>query len=74
MDNWNKHVSSFGLGDYLGYDHPLGRPGLIPDSEYYDKWYPNNRWRAATTISNGIGQGEIFDNSDTTWKRCCYHS
>ena len=60
MDNWNKHVSSFGLGDYLGYDHPLGRPGLIPDSEYYDKWYPNNRWRAATTISNGIGQGEIL--------------
>jgi penicillin-binding protein 2 len=60
MDNWNKHVSSFGLGDYLGYDHPLGRPGLIPDSKYYDKWYPNNRWRAATTISNGIGQGEIL--------------
>jgi len=60
MDNWNKHVSSFGLGDYLGYDHPLGKPGLIPNSEYYDKWYPNNRWRAATTISNGIGQGEIL--------------
>ena len=60
MDNWNKHVSSFGLGDYLGYDHTLGRPGLIPDSKYYDKWYPNNRWRAATTISNGIGQGEIL--------------
>ena len=53
-------VESFGLGNYLGYDHPLGRPGLIPDSKYYDKWYPNNRWRAATTISNGIGQGEIL--------------
>ena len=60
IDNWKKHVSSFGLGDYLGYDHPLGQPGLIPDSNYYDKWYPNNRWRAATTISNGIGQGEIL--------------
>ena len=60
IDNWKKHVSSFGLGNYLGYDHPLGQPGLIPDSNYYDKWYPNNRWRAATTISNGIGQGEIL--------------
>ena len=60
IDNWKRHVTSFGLGDYLGYDHPLGRPGLIPDSKYYDRWYPNNRWRAATTISNGIGQGEIL--------------
>ncbi len=60
IDNWKNHVKSFGLGDYLGYDHPLGRPGLIPDSKYYDKWYPNNRWKAATTISNGIGQGEIL--------------
>ena len=60
IDNWKNHVNSFGLGNYLGYDHPLGQPGLIPDSKYYDKWYPNNRWRAATTISNGIGQGEIL--------------
>ena len=60
MNNWKNHVESFGLGNYLGYDHPLGRPGLIPDAKYYDKWYPNNRWRAATTISNGIGQGEIL--------------
>ena len=60
VDNWKNHVNSFGLGNYLGYDHPLGQPGLIPDSKYYDKWYPNNRWRAATTISNGIGQGEIL--------------
>ena len=60
VDNWKNHVNSFGLGNYLGYDHPLGQPGLIPDSKYYDKWYPNNRWRAATTISNGIGQCEIL--------------
>lgn len=24
MNNWNKHVSSFGLGNYLGYDLPAG--------------------------------------------------
>ena len=60
INNWKNHVNSFGLGNYLGYDHPLGQPGLIPDSKYYDNWYPNNSWRAATTISNGIGQGEIL--------------
>ena len=60
IDKWKDHVNSFGLGSYLGYDHPLGQPGLIPNSKYYDKWYPNNSWRAATTISNGIGQGEIL--------------
>ena len=60
IDNWKKHVESFGFGKYLGYDHPIGRPGLIPGSNYYDKWYPNGGWKAATTISNGIGQGEIL--------------
>ena len=60
INNWRSHVKSFGLGTYLGYDHPIGRPGLIPDSSYYDRWYPNGGWRAATTISNGIGQGEIL--------------
>ena len=60
IDNWKKHVESFGFGNYLGYDHPIGRPGLIPGSNYYDKWYPNGGWKAATTISNGIGQGEIL--------------
>ena len=60
IDNWKKHIESFGFGNYLGYDHPIGRPGLIPGSNYYDKMYPNGRWKAATTISNGIGQGEIL--------------
>ena len=28
INKWKNHVESFGLGNYLGYDHPLGRPGL----------------------------------------------
>ncbi|PKH49281.1 penicillin-binding protein 2 [Tenacibaculum sp. Bg11-29] len=59
MDNWNKHVQSFGLGNYLGYDLPAGRKGTIPDAEFYNKWY-KNRWRSTYTISNAIGQGEIL--------------
>ncbi len=60
IDKWNNHLKSFGLGDYLGYDLPTGRPGFIPTSQYYDRWYPNKSWSAPTVISNAIGQGEIL--------------
>lgn len=59
MDVWNKHAESFGLGNYLGTDLPIGQPGRIPDGDFYDKWYPDYPWYATTTISNSIGQGEI---------------
>ncbi|WBX73370.1 penicillin-binding protein 2 [Tenacibaculum pacificus] len=59
MQNWNKHVESFGLGNYLGYDLPVGRKGNVPDSAFYNKWY-KSRWRSSYTISNAIGQGEIL--------------
>lgn len=60
MDNWSKHAKSFGLGNYLGYDMPAGQKGLIPDSELYNRYYPNHQWKAITTISNAIGQGEVL--------------
>ncbi|MFC4221094.1 peptidoglycan D,D-transpeptidase FtsI family protein [Flagellimonas marina] len=59
MDVWEKHMKSFGLGNYLGTDLPTGRPGRIPDKDFYDKWYGDGRWAASTIISNAIGQGEI---------------
>ncbi|MDZ7613490.1 MAG: penicillin-binding protein 2 [Flavobacteriaceae bacterium] len=60
MDVWSGHVKSFGLGGYLGYDLPSGQKGLIPDGDFYSKYYPNGGWRAVTTISNAIGQGEVL--------------
>ncbi len=59
MNNWSKHVKSFGLGNFLGYDLPVGQKGLIPDATYYDKWYPAKNWTATYTLSNAIGQGEV---------------
>ncbi|MEO0570271.1 MAG: penicillin-binding transpeptidase domain-containing protein [Bacteroidota bacterium] len=59
MDVWEKHIKSFGLGDYLGVDLPTGAPGRIPDKAFYDKWYGDNRWASSTIISNSIGQGEV---------------
>jgi penicillin-binding protein 2 len=59
MDIWHDHVTSFGLGNYLGYDLPVGQPGLIPDGKYYDSQY-KYQWYSTATISNGIGQGEVY--------------
>ena len=59
MDVWEKHIKSFGLGNYLGVDFPTGRPGRIPGKNFYDKWYGDGRWASSTIISNSIGQGEV---------------
>lgn len=59
MERWNKHVESFGLGNYLGYDLNIGRKGRIPDGDFYDKWYGKGRWASTYIISNAIGQGEV---------------
>ena len=53
-------MKSFGLGDYLGYDLPIGKKGFFPESDYYDGLYGENRWGASTIISNSIGQGEVL--------------
>ncbi|WP_439128301.1 penicillin-binding transpeptidase domain-containing protein, partial [Polaribacter sp.] len=59
LNNWSKHVKSFGLGNYLGYDLPAGSPGLIPTGDYYDARL-DYRWNGSSTISNAIGQGEVL--------------
>ena len=60
LDQWKKHVESFGLGDYLGYDLPIGKKGFLPNSNYYNGFYKTTNWGATTIISNSIGQGEIL--------------
>ncbi|MGK0386576.1 MAG: penicillin-binding protein 2 [Patiriisocius sp.] len=60
IDNWRNHLLSFGLGNYMGYDLPVGSRGKIPSSETYNTKYPTNKWYATATISNAIGQGEVL--------------
>jgi len=60
MDAWSTHVKSFGLGNYLNNDLSVGQKGLVPDGDFYNKWYPKSRWSSTYTISNAIGQGEIL--------------
>ncbi|WP_438426521.1 penicillin-binding protein 2 [Aquimarina macrocephali] len=62
METWRKHVESFGLGNYLGYDLPTGKRGKVPTAKYYNKiyQYPTYKWYASATLSNAIGQGEVL--------------
>ena len=60
MNIWSNHVKSFGLGNYLSNDLAVGQKGNVPDGDYYNKIYPNGRWRSTATISNAIGQGEVL--------------
>lgn len=60
MNKWSETIKKFGLGEYLGVDLPIGQKGLIPTADYYNHYYPLKNWRASTTISNAIGQGEIL--------------
>ncbi len=62
IDAWNAHLKSFGLGEYMGNDLSTGRPGKIPNSDYYNQIYdyPTYKWYATATLSNAIGQGEVL--------------
>lgn len=60
VDVWAKHLKSFGLGDFMGYDLPTGRRGKIPNSKLYNKTYAGWKWDGKTIVSNAIGQGEVL--------------
>lgn len=60
VDVWSNHLKSFGLGDFMGYDLPIGKRGKIPTSKTYKKIYPGWNWDGKTIVSNAIGQGEVL--------------
>ena len=58
LDEWNKHIRSFGFGGNLGVDLPNEKSGLIPNSAYYDRAYNNKPWKFSNIYSLAIGEGE----------------
>lgn len=61
LDNWNKHVNSFGLNENFKND-VSNKARAIPNSNYYNKKYGKNKWSSSYIISLGIGQGELIMN------------
>lgn len=59
LNRWARYMHSFGLGHRLESDITGQRPGRIPDSKYYDKWYGHHQWAFSTIRSISIGQGEV---------------
>ena len=55
---WNAAAKRMGFGTRLDIDLPNVRKGYIPDSTFYNKWYPSG-WNFYTIYSNSIGQGEV---------------
>ena len=56
---WKSYLNEFGFGNKLGTDFVNELTGFIPSTDYFDKYYGKNRWKALTVISMAIGQGEI---------------
>jgi penicillin-binding protein 2 len=56
---WSKQVKKFGFGDRLATDFPGIKRGVVPNVEFYNKWYGEGRWAFSTIYSLSIGQGEV---------------
>jgi penicillin-binding protein 2 len=59
LNKWFDYMQSFGLGKSLEADVSGQRPGVIPNSAYYDKRIGHHRWAFSTIRSISIGQGEV---------------
>ncbi|MEN9304285.1 MAG: hypothetical protein RL264_2714 [Bacteroidota bacterium] len=59
LNLWYDYMRSFGLGARLDVDASGQLPGLIPNSEYYDKRHGHHQWAFSTIRSISIGQGEV---------------
>ena len=58
-NKWKSYLNEFGFGSKLGTDFINELSGFIPSTDYFDKFYGKNRWKALTVISMAIGQGEV---------------
>jgi penicillin-binding protein 2 len=58
LEEWNKHIRSFGFGGPLGIDLPNEKGGLVPSPAFYDKAYRGRPWKFSNIYSIAIGEGE----------------
>jgi penicillin-binding protein 2 len=58
LDKWRSYIDRFGFGNTLGIDLPGEKPGMIPNSAYYDRAYSGQPWKYSNIYSLAIGEGE----------------
>jgi penicillin-binding protein 2 len=58
IDMWSKYAHMFGFGERVPMDIGEQAAGIIPDSAYYNRNYPNG-WTRGYTVNLGIGQGDM---------------
>lgn len=58
LEEWNRHISSFGFGKPLGIDLPNEKSGLVPSPAFYDRAYGGRPWKFSNIYSIAIGEGE----------------
>lgn len=58
LEEWHKHITSFGFGKPLGIDLPSEKGGLMPSPAYYDRAYRGRPWKFSNIYSIAIGEGE----------------
>ncbi|MBQ7985298.1 MAG: penicillin-binding protein 2 [Bacteroidales bacterium] len=58
LGEWTQAMLRMGFGTRLDIDLPSVRKGHIPDTSFYNRWYPTG-WNFYTIYSNSIGQGEV---------------
>lgn len=62
INQWRKHMQSFGLDTWFGNDIHEGSRGRIPSADVYNRYYGSyskGSWNVMASVSNGIGQGEV---------------
>lgn len=57
---WREHMLRLGFGRTLETDFVHELKGLVPTTDYYDRFvFRGSRWRALPIVSLSIGQGEL---------------
>ncbi len=59
-NKWRDYVLQFGFGNTLNIDLPNEKAGFIPNLDFYDKIYGEERWKFSNIYSLSIGQGELL--------------
>ena len=59
LEVWGDWATRFGFGTLAPLDLPDQKPGLIPDSSYYDERWGKGGWGPGFTVNLGIGQGNM---------------